>query len=897
MVTTRCPVLAVRRRPPRIGLSATLGDMGAAAQFLRPTADESVVIIESSAEGQELRLQLRGYRQTDPELSAKQAAAADAAGERVELEQTVGGDRLDVADHLYTTLRGTDNLVFANARRDVEIYADLLARHCEGDRVPNEFWAQHGSLAKDHREHVEAQLKDSTRPVTAVCTSTLEMGIDIGSVSSVAQVGPPPSVAALRQRLGRSGRRDEPSVIRLYITEPEIDIRSAPADQLRCGLVQTVAMVRLLLARWLEPPEDPGLNLSTLIQQVLSTIAQHGGATAAELHRALCGPGPFERVDTKRFARLLRAMAAADLVVQAGDGTLLHGQTGERIVNHYAFYSAFHTPQEWRLVADGRPLGTLPITQPLAEGGLLIFAGRRWKITRIDTSAHVVELTRAAGGVPPNFGGESALVGDRVRAEMVAVYRDTDQPAWLDSEAKDLLAEARDAWQRLRLDDTAVLSTGKETVIAPWLGDRALITTRFLLARHGLDASLDSPTLTVTEADPAAVTAAARALLAQPRPDPVDVARGLENVEIDKWDWVLDDDLAAEATATRLLDLDGAWKVLQAVDTNTRPPIEASDPAPAPGSAAQGAPAAAPPVPPPTGRPRPSTTRRRVAALRDQEFCVVDVETTGFSPRLGDRVVEVAAVRMSGDGRVQHEWSTLVNPQRDLGATPVHGITAGEILAAPGFDEIAGDLLELLDGAVLAAHNLRFDWGFLSHEYARHGHFLDPHPGVCTIALGARLHPGTSSRKLSACCERIGYSIPQAHAALDDALTAAAGARCLPRRRHPWRASRTGRHRLPPTRVARAGAGHLAERPPAPPRHAARSRRGPRQLPRPARRTPRRRRIGPRHRRLPGPPRSGARGPAAHKPGGRRPRSDSPGMGPRRRSGRCRAQGLPGVGR
>jgi len=760
--------LALRRRPPRIGLSATLGDMAAATRFLRPTAADAVVVIESSAEGQELRLQLRGYRQTDPELSAKQAAAADAMGQRVELEQTVGGDRLDVADHLYETLRGTDNLVFANARRDVEIYADLLARRCEADRVPNEFWAHHGSLAKDHREHVESQLKDRTRPVTAVCTSTLEMGIDIGSVSSVAQVGPPPSVAALRQRLGRSGRRDEPSVIRLYVTEPEVDIRSAPADQLRCGLVQSIAMVRLLLARWLEPPEDPGLNLSTLIQQILSTIAEHGGATAAELHRSLCGPGPFERVDTQRFVRLLRAMAAADLVVQSGDGMLLHGQTGERIVNHYAFYSAFHTPQEWRLVADGQPLGTLPITQPLAEGGLLIFAGRRWKITRIDSSAHVVELTRAAGGVPPNFGGESALVGDRVRAEMVAVYRDTDQPPWLDTEAKRLLAEARDAWHRLRLDDTAVLASGKDTVIAPWVGDRALITTRFLLARHGLDASLDSPTLTVTDAAPAAVAAAARSLLASPRPDPVDVARGLENVEIDKWDWVLDDDLAAEATAARLLDLDGAWNVLQAIDTS--PPIAASGRAPQ--AAVEGA-AAAPQATTSVSRP-PSPTRRFATGLRDQDFCVVDVETTGFSPRLGDRVVEVAAVRMRGDGTVQHEWSTLVNPRRDLGATHVHGITAGDVLDAPGFDEIAGDLLELLDGAVLAAHNLRFDWGFLAHEYARDGHFLDPHPGVCTIALGARLHPGTPGRKLSACCERIGYSIPQAHAALDDARAAAA---------------------------------------------------------------------------------------------------------------------------
>lgn len=93
------------------------------------------------------------------------------------------------------------------------------------------------------------------------------------------------------------------------------------------------------------------------------------------------------------------------------------------------------------------------------------------------------------------------------------------------------------------------------------------------------------------------------------------------------------------------------------------------------------------------------------------DFCVIDVETTGFSPRLGDRVVEVAAVRMSRNGAVLDEWSTLVNPGRDVGAIHVHGITAGEVLDAPTFREVAGDLVERLDGAVFVAHNLRFDWG------------------------------------------------------------------------------------------------------------------------------------------------------------------------------------------
>ncbi len=155
----------------------------------------------------------------------------------------------------------------------------------------------------------------------------------------------------------------------------------------------------------------------------------------------------------------------------------------------------------------------------------------------------------------------------------------------------------------------------------------------------------------------------------------------------------------------------------------------------------------------------------------DSEFCVIDVETTGFSPRLGDRVLEVAAVRMCGDGTVLDKWSTLVNPGRDIGATHIHGITAGEVLDAPQFGQVAGDLLERLDGAVFVAHNLRFDWGFIAAEFERAGQTLPPWPGLCTMALGSRLQPD-ASRKLSACCEQFGITIPQAHTALGDAIAA-----------------------------------------------------------------------------------------------------------------------------
>src|SRR4029079_6942541 len=108
-------------------------------------------------------------------------------------------------------LRGSNNLIFPNSRRTVELLADLLREKCEQEHVPNEFWPHHGSLSRELREEAESVLKDPAVPASVVCTTRLEMGIDIGPVNSIAQVGLPPSVAGLRQRLGRSGRRGEPS--------------------------------------------------------------------------------------------------------------------------------------------------------------------------------------------------------------------------------------------------------------------------------------------------------------------------------------------------------------------------------------------------------------------------------------------------------------------------------------------------------------------------------------------------------------------------------------------------------------------------------------------------------------------------------------------------------------
>jgi DNA polymerase-3 subunit epsilon len=148
-------------------------------------------------------------------------------------------------------------------------------------------------------------------------------------------------------------------------------------------------------------------------------------------------------------------------------------------------------------------------------------------------------------------------------------------------------------------------------------------------------------------------------------------------------------------------------------------------------------------------------------------IAVVDVETTGLFPRRHDRVVEIAVVVLDQNGVTEREYQTLVNPERDMGPTTIHGISAGEVLHAPKFAEVAGEILEFLNGVhVLAGHNVRFDRNFLNSEFQRISVTLPEGDSVCTCEL--------LGGSLTACCAEFGITFDgEPHCAIHDARATA----------------------------------------------------------------------------------------------------------------------------
>ena len=156
----------------------------------------------------------------------------------------------------------------------------------------------------------------------------------------------------------------------------------------------------------------------------------------------------------------------------------------------------------------------------------------------------------------------------------------------------------------------------------------------------------------------------------------------------------------------------------------------------------------------------------------DQEYVVVDVETTGGRGE-NHRVTEIGAVKLR-DGRIVGRFSTLLNPQRSIppGISRLTGITPAMVEDAPYFSDIADEFAEFMDGAIFVAHNVEFDYGFIAREFARLGRGFR-YPKLCTCASMRKLYPGRRSYSLAALAEAYDIPLRNHHRAMCDADAAA----------------------------------------------------------------------------------------------------------------------------
>ena len=525
------------RHIPRIAMSATFSDYETVKSFLREDEALPCSIPPQGESNHEIKLLVKTY------IPTKEKSVVE-----------------DISKELFARLRGSNNLVFANSRHETEEYAVKLSDMSDENDVPNEFRVHHGSLSKIERETVEHELQQGIHPLTAICTSTMELGVDIGKVKSIAQIGSATSVSGLRQRLGRSGRRNEPSILRVLSTETGEGI----LFDLKANLVQNIAVIELLKEHKYETPNINSYHLSTLIQQLLSVIAQFGGFYPKEGWQFLCTKGAFKNVTPTMFLSLLKALGDKDVVSQLDNGQIIIGKEGEKLLKKPDFYVAFQSPKDYSVINkyNSKRLGTIQYLPP--KDVQIVLAGRRWIVVGINEHGQTIYESQVKSGGKAFFGGEGAEIDKIIVEKMRDIYLSNDSYPYLDirTEANKYLEQARLCFNNNELSSHSFLQYGNRDLFFTW-GGWKINRTISLMAQLYLDKKCGFSALFIDNITSDDI----KRIIDKGKPSEDDLVK-LESrarKECQKYDYLLPDDLLDKEYARTYLDIDSGWDVLKKI--------------------------------------------------------------------------------------------------------------------------------------------------------------------------------------------------------------------------------------------------------------------------------------------------------------------------------------------
>lgn len=159
--------------------------------------------------------------------------------------------------------------------------------------------------------------------------------------------------------------------------------------------------------------------------------------------------------------------------------------------------------------------------------------------------------------------------------------------------------------------------------------------------------------------------------------------------------------------------------------------------------------------------------------IKETEFSVLDVETTGLSAR-NNRVIEIGIVKVK-NMKISDKYTTLINPGCDIPyfITQFTGISNKDVTYSPSFYDSATEIEEFIGDSIISGHNLSFDEGFLRYEFIRNGYEPLSNLTVCTLKLSRKIFPSLKSRSLASVSEHLRIKNKQSHRALSDAETTA----------------------------------------------------------------------------------------------------------------------------
>lgn len=460
--------------PRRIGLSATLRDYENAAGWLGAGTKYAVEVIAPQG-ARKLRLSVEHFSLPD--------ARDEKQAEQLELA------RKAYYDFVYDNTHRKKALVFTNSRSDAELTTLELRRIAAKRQDPDVFHVHHGSISAMLREETEAALRSGPGPAVAAATLTLELGIDLGELERVIQLGAPYSCSSFVQRLGRSGRRGSQASEMMFLCPEEEDEEAQLPARMPWTLLRVIAVIELYVReKWVEPLSLRNKPIGVLYHQTMSILKSMGEAAPADLAREVLTLPAFRGIQPEEYKQLLQYLLETDHIQRTEEGSLIIGLGGEKIVNNYRFYAVFKDDEEHVVYNGSEEIGSITTVPP--PGYCFSLAGKLWKVEEVDTKHKALYVKGAKGKVDTLWLGAGGDVHTRIMQKMREVLMDSTIYPYLAPGAVNRLERARRLARESGLFSRVVIPAGGDSLfILPWAGSKQFRTLERLL-KHNLSEPL-----------------------------------------------------------------------------------------------------------------------------------------------------------------------------------------------------------------------------------------------------------------------------------------------------------------------------------------------------------------------------------------------------------------------
>ena len=464
-----CQMLRIGRligkHPRRIGLSATIGDPENVAKWLSFGSERGVDIPAISPTKLVWRLGMEHFYVQDQRL------------DQYKTKSETRNAEFDAGfEYLYDCVKDVKSLVFSNSREETEYITATLRQIAKRRKDRDIFLIHHGNLSASLREEAESKMKEAEEQFVTCATFTMELGIDIGKLQRILQYDSPHSVAGFLQRLGRSGRRNDPPEMIMVFREDEPLPNALLPQVIPWGLIRAIAIVQLYIEeRFIEPPSIKKMPMSLLFHQTLSILSSGGSLSAKQLADRILTLPPFANVSKEDYRTLLVSMVNNGLLEFTEEKELIVGLEGEKLISSFKFYAVFKDSEDFTVRCGSDEIGT--ITTPPPTGDRFALAGRVWEVEEVDVSRRLVYVHGVEGKMEVSWPGDYGEIHTRILERMKQVLEEDIDYPYLKDNARNRLTSARLLSHNTGLTKKNIVSLGGVTKCwFPWLGTRSFRT-------------------------------------------------------------------------------------------------------------------------------------------------------------------------------------------------------------------------------------------------------------------------------------------------------------------------------------------------------------------------------------------------------------------------------------